>query len=437
MSLNKNWIDRRMSAVARGVGIFAGETTAAYGSGGRLVDADGRELIDFAGGIGVLNAGHCPPEVVEAVQQQAAKLLHACIHVATYEPYVQLCEKLNALFPHGGPTKTMLVNTGAEAVENAIKIARQATGRQAVFCYTGAFHGRTMMGMALTSKTTYKIDCGPFAPEVYRLPFPSAFHSARDLTEAELVERELHRLEEAFFYYAPADEVAAVILEVVQGEGGFLPVPPAYLRGLREICNNYGIILIFDEVQSGFCRTGRWSAYDHYDVIPDLSTWAKSMGSGLPIGCVIGRADVMDAARPGTIGGTYGGNPVACAASLATIKLMEDLDLNSRAIEVGAKVRAAFESLRSKTSVVGDVRGLGAMIALELCYDQDANKPAGPIVADALVRCRDEGVLVLPAGAHGNIIRTLSPLVIEDADLDRALDIMTQSVLAAAEVAAQ
>ncbi len=437
MSLNKQWIDRRLKAVARGVGIFAGETTAASAYGGRLVNADGRELIDFAGGIGVLNAGHCPPEVVEAVQRQAAKLMHACIHVATYEPYVELCEKLNALFPHGGPTKTMLVNTGAEAVENAIKIARQATGRQAIFCYTGAFHGRTMMGMALTSKTSYKIGCGPFAPEVYRLPFPSLFHAGRELTEAELVERELHRLEEAFYYYAPADNVAAVILEVVQGEGGFLPVPKAYLQGLREICNKHGILLICDEVQSGFCRTGRWAAYEHYDVTPDLSTWAKSMGSGLPIGCVIGRADVMDAARPGTVGGTYGGNPVACAASLATIKLMEDLDLNSRAVEIGAKVRGAFEGLQAKTDIAADVRGLGAMVSLELCYDRDANQPAGSVAADALARCRDEGVLVLPAGAHGNIIRTLSPLVIDDADLDRALEIMTKSVLAAAEVAAR
>ncbi len=436
MSLNKAWMERRSQAVARGVGIFAGETTAASASGAHLVNADGRELIDFAGGIGVVNAGHCAPEVVEAVQQQAAKLMHACIHVATYEPYVELCERLNELFPHGGPTKTMLVNTGAEAVENAIKIARQATGRQAIFCYTGAFHGRTMMGMALTSKTSYKLGCGPFAPEVYRLPFPSLFHDGDGLTEAELVERELHRLEDAFYYYAPADQVAAVILEVVQGEGGFLPVPPAYLRGLREICNKHGILLVCDEVQSGFCRTGRWAAYEHYDVVPDLSTWAKSMGSGLPIGCVIGRAEVMDAARPGTIGGTYGGNPIACAASLATIRLMEKLNLNRRAEELGAKVRSAFETLQSETDVVGDVRGLGAMIGMELCYDRDPRKPAGSVVAEALGRCREQGVLVLPAGAHGNIIRTLSPLVIDDADVDRALEVICESVLAAAEVAA-
>ncbi|MBI1356459.1 MAG: aminotransferase class III-fold pyridoxal phosphate-dependent enzyme [Acidobacteria bacterium] len=435
MSLNKEWIDRRLRAVPRGVGIFAGETTAESGHGARLVNADGRELIDFAGGIGVVNAGHCAPEVVEAVQQQAAKLMHACIHVATYEPYVELCEKLNALFPHGGPTKTMLVNTGAEAVENAIKIARQATGRPAIFCYTGAFHGRTMMGMALTSKTSYKLGCGPFAPEVYRLPFPSLFHDGDGLTEAELVRRELQRFEDAFYYYAPADQVAAVILEVVQGEGGFLPVPKGYLQGLREICNRHGILLICDEVQSGFCRTGRWAAYEHYEVTPDLSTWAKSMGSGLPIGAVIGRADVMDAARPGTIGGTYGGNPVACAASLATISVMEKLDLNGRAQRIGARVREAFEGLQTQTDVVADVRGLGAMIGMELCYDGDPHRPAGSVTADALARCRDNGVLVLPAGAHGNIIRTLSPLVIEDADLERALAVMTESILAAAEVA--
>lgn len=417
--------------------MFAGETTAATGEGAHLVDADGHTMIDFAGGIGVVNAGHCHPEVVRAIQQQAEKLLHACIHVATYEPYLQLCEKLNQLLPHGALTKTMLLNSGAEAVENAIKIARQATGRSAVFCYTGSFHGRTMMGMSLTSKTGYKVGCGPFAPEIYRLPFPNYFRDGDGLSMDEFVARELGRLQEAFLLYAPASQVAAVILEVVQGEGGFVPVPQAYLEGLRTVCREKGILLILDEVQSGFCRTGRWTAYEHYGITPDISTWAKSMGSGLPIAAVVGRADVMDAAQPGTIGGTYGGNPVACAAALATIAVMEKLKLNERAAAIGHKMRARFEAMQDKVDVIADVRGLGAMIGIEFCYGRDPKRPAGPIVADALTRCRAGGVLLLPAGAHGNVIRTLSPLVIAEADLDRALEVIEESVLAAARAGAK
>ena len=416
--------------------MFAGETTASKAAGAYLTNADGDRMIDLAGGIGVVNAGHCPERVVEAIQKQAELLLHVSIHVATYEPYVQLCEKLNALLPHGEATKTMLLNSGAEAVENAVKIARQATGRSAIICYTGAFHGRTMMGMSLTSKTGYKTGCGPFAPEVYRLPFPDYFHDGAGLSRDDFILRELKRLEEAFYLYVPAQQVAAVILEVVQGEGGFLPVPKRYLRGLRKICNEKEILLILDEVQSGFCRTGRWAAYEHYDVVPDISTWAKSLGSGLPIAAVVGRADVMDAAAPGTIGGTYGGNPVACAAALATIDVMEELNLNERGAAIGDRVRACFESLKEKTTVIGDVRGLGAMIGAEFCYDRDSTRPAGEFVAKMLARCRERGVLVLPAGPHGNVIRVLSPLVIEDSDLDYALTVIEESGMEAAQEAA-
>ena len=327
MSKNDELVRRRRDVVSAGVGIFAGPTTAVSARGARLVDADGRELIDLVGGIGVMNAGHCHPKIVAAIREQAEQLIHTCIHIATYEPYVALCEKLVALLPHGRTpderTKVMLVNTGAEAVENAIKIARQATGRSAVLCYTEAFHGRTMMGMTLTSKVGYKQHCGPFAPEVYRLPFPNRFRYGDGLDEAAFVARELQRLEDAFVNTIPADHVAAIILEPIQGEGGFVPVPEAYLRGLREVCDRTGIVLICDEVQSGFARAGHWAAYERYGVRPDLSTWAKSMGGGMPIGAVMGRAEVMDAARPGTIGGTYGGNPVACAAALAAIEVIE------------------------------------------------------------------------------------------------------------------
>ena len=431
MSKSQSLIERRRAVVARGVGQFAGETSVATASGARLVDADGRTLIDFAGGIGVMNVGHCDPRVVAAITEQATRLIHSCIHVATYEPYVALCEKLVELLPHGGPTKAALFNSGSEAVENAVKIARQATGRPAVLCYTEAFHGRTMMSMTLTSKTAYKIGCGPFAPEVYRLPYPNHFRDGDGLSLDDFVAREMARLERAFVNVVSAEHVAAIIIETVLGEGGFMPAPAGYLRGLRDTCDRHGILLICDEVQSGFCRTGRWAAYEHAGVVPDLSTWAKSMGGGMPISAVLGKADVIDAAQPGTIGGTYGGNPVACAAALATIETMQALDLNERATRIGATVRARFEQLAERCDLVGEVRGLGAMIALELCHGRDPARPARAAMTAVTRMCLEKGVLVLPAGPHGNVMRILCPLVIDDADLERGLTVIEEAVLAA------
>ena len=429
---SRRLVERRHAVVPRGVGEFAGTTTAATGRGALLTDVDGRELLDFAGGIGVLNAGHCPESVVAAIREQAGKLLHACIHVATYEPYVALCERLAGLLPHGEATKVMLVNSGAEAVENAVKIARQATGRKAVLCYSGAFHGRTMLALTLTSKTAYKLGCGPFAPDVYRLPFPNRYRIGDGLDEAAFVARELQRLEDAFLEVVPAEDLAAIIIEPVLGEGGFVPAPAAYLRGLRAICDRHGIMLICDEVQSGFCRTGRWGAYEHADIVPDLSTWAKSMGGGLPIAAVMGKAGVMDAARPGTLGGTYGGNPVACAAALATIDFMQAQDLNARAREVGRRTLAALAPLADELDVVAEVRGLGAMLAVEFCHGGDPHRPAPEVVTATLARCREQGVIVLPCSSRANVIRTLAPLVISDDDLDRGLAVLVDSIRHAA-----
>lgn len=428
MKANESLVARRHAVVPRAVGQFAGETTVRSASGAEIVDAEGNRLIDFAGGIGVMNVGHCDARVVKAIQEQAARLIHTCIHVATYEPYVALCEKLIELLPHGAHTKAVLLNSGAEAVENAIKFARQATGRQAVICYTEAFHGRTMMCMSLTSKTRYKVGCGPFAPEVYRLPFPNHFRDGGGLDLDAFVERELARLEEAFVNYVPVQQLAAIIIEPVLGEGGFIPAPPAYLRGLREICDRHGIVLIFDEVQSGFGRTGRWAAYEHAGVVPDISTWAKSMGGGMPISAVLGKAEILDRAEPSTVGGTYGGNPVACAAALAAIETMEELDLNARGAEIGEKIRARFEALKEESELVADVRGLGAMIGLELCRDGDPGQPAGDAVTAITAACREKGVLVLPAGPHGNVVRVLSPLVISDEDLERGLTAIEEAV---------
>lgn len=429
---SKSLIDRRHAVVARGVGQFAGDSTASSAVGGRITDVDGREVIDLAGGIGVVNGGHCHPAVVKAIQDQAAQLIHACIHVATYEPYVALCEKLVQLLPHGEQTKAMLTNSGAEAVENAIKIARQATGRSAVICYSEAFHGRTMMCMTLTSKVSYKLHCGPFAPEVYRLPYPNRFRYGDGLDEPAFVARELARLQEAFVNTVAKEHVAAIIIEPVQGEGGFVSAPAAYMQGLRRICDDAGIVLICDEVQSGFARTGAWSSYEHVGITPDLSTWAKSMGSGMPIGAVLGRAKIMDQALPGTLGGTYGGNPVACAAALASIAVMEQEDLLARGRQVGERVRNALLTLQQQCDLVADVRGVGAMVAAEFCINGDPLQPATEVVKNALASAREQGVLAIPAGPTGSIIRFLSPLTISDADLDHALRVICDAVLAAA-----
>lgn len=423
-------VARRQKVVCSGVGMLS-PMTAASASGAVITDADGNEFIDFASGIGVMGVGHGDPAVVEAVRQQVGVLQHACIHVATYEPYVALCEKLVDLFPHheekNDSTKAMLISTGAEAVENAIKIARQATGRAGVICFTGAFHGRTLLAGSLTSKTRLKEGCGPYAPEIYRLPFPKAM-PGETIDEAALVKRELTRLERALDDTVSASQVAAIIIEVVQGEGGFNVAPKAYLEGLRRICDEHGIVLIFDEVQSGFCRTGKWAGYEHSGVKPDLSPWAKAMGGGLPIACVIGKASVMDKVNPGTLGGTYGGNPVSCAAALAAIKRMEELDLNARATAIGNTIHQRFSDLQKEVEQVTDVRGLGAMVAIELCENGDPTRPAPAIVKAVIDDCREKGMLVIAAGVAGNCIRVLTPLVITDEQLGRGLDILCTSI---------
>lgn len=426
MSKNAELIQRRDRVVCSGVGRLS-NLTAAHASGATITDAEGREFIDFAGGIGVMNVGHCNQAVVDAIRDQAGKLLHSSIHVATYEPYIELCEKLVELLPHGESTKAMLVNTGAEAVENAIKIARQATGRAGVICFTGAFHGRTLLSLSLTSKTDYKLSCGPFAPEVYRLPYP-VVRPYDAMSEEKIVARELERLRDTLHDTVAPDNVAAIIIELVQGEGGFNVAPRSYVRGLRDICDEFGIMLIIDEVQTGFARTGHWGAYEHYGVSPDLSTWAKSMGGGLPISAVVGSAKVMDRAKPGTLGGTYGGNPVACVAALATIQQMKALDLNARAMSTGDHIRTRFLEIASRTNQVSDVRGLGAMMAMEFCKQGDPTQPNKELVQSIIASCQESGLIVIPAGIDGNVIRVLAPLVISDELLDQGLKILESAI---------
>ncbi|MEQ8302237.1 MAG: aspartate aminotransferase family protein [Cyclobacteriaceae bacterium] len=421
-------IKRRKATVANGVSVFV-PSSAVSAKGATIIDANGNELIDFGGGIGVVNAGHCPEPVVKAIQEQAAKLIHAGFNISTYEAYMDLSEKLVELLPHGEKTKVMLTNTGAESVENAIKIARQATKRSAVLCFSEAFHGRTMMAMTLTSKINYKIDCGPFAPEVYRLPFPNFYHEGKGLSENDFAEQELMKLYDATHSIVDPNNIAAVIIEIVQGEGGFNVAPKRYLEGLREFCDEFGIMLIFDEVQSGFCRTGKWGSYEHFGVLPDISTWAKSMGSGMPIGAVIGKAEVMDAAAVGTIGGTYPGNPVCCAASLATIKYMEEIDLNSKAIEVSKIVQARFLKMKEKCPAIGDVRGLGAMQAIEFVENGDPGLPDAETLTQLTKACLKRGLVLISAGTNKNVLRMLSPLVISHELLNKGLDIIEEELL--------
>lgn len=429
-SNSEKLLDRRKAAVANGVGVF-NTATVKSAKGATIIDTDGKEWIDFAGGIGVVNAGHCPPSVVKAIQDQAAKYIHTSFNVVTYEPYIELCEKLAEILPHGGKTKTMLVSTGAEAVENAIKIARQATKRQAIVCYTGAFHGRTMMAMTLTSKIDYKINCGPFAPEVYRLPFPNYYRYNRKGDLDQFVEWELKRLNESMRNMVDPDNVAAIIIEPIQGEGGINPAPEKYLKGLRKFCDDHGILLIFDEVQSGFGRTGNWASWQTYGVTPDISTYAKSLGSGMPIAAIMGKADVMDAAAPGTIGGTYIGNPVCCAAALATIAYMEKIDLNKKGIKVGKYTRDRLKKLQEKCPQIGDVRGLGAFLAVEFVKNGDPRQPDGELTGKIVKACAERGLVLLSAGTHKNVLRILSPLVITEQQLDDGLSILEQETLKA------
>jgi 4-aminobutyrate aminotransferase/(S)-3-amino-2-methylpropionate transaminase len=352
--------------------------------------------------------------------------------VTANEPYIELAERLNALAPGDHEKKTMFANSGAEAVENAVKIARKHTGRAGIVVFDHAFHGRTLMAMSLTAKVMpYKQGMGPFAPEVYRLPFPNAYRYGDGLSHERFVHRELERLEDAFVNTVPAERVCAIIVEVVQGEGGFVPIPPEYLRGLRRICDENGIVLILDEVQSGFCRTGRWAAYEHYGVTPDLSTWAKSMGSGLPISAVLGKQNLMDAPAPGQLGGTYGGNPVACAAALATIRVMEEQGLAERAAAIGARILERFRAIQARCPLVGDVRGLGAMCALELVHDGNPHHPATAVTKAILQGALARGLLLISAGAYSNVIRVLAPLVVRDDELERGLDILEDEVLRA------
>ncbi|MHB0979886.1 MAG: 4-aminobutyrate--2-oxoglutarate transaminase [Thermoleophilia bacterium] len=408
---------------------------AAKAKGSTITDVEGRDYIDFAAGIGVMGVGHCHPKVVAATQDQSALFSHTCFHVVMYEAYVELARTMNESTPGDFAKKTILLNSGAEAVENAVKIARYATGRDAVIAFEDAFHGRTLMTMSLTSKTMpYKKGFGPFAAEVYRLPYAYCYRCPLALEYPGCGVACADLLTHAFKNHVGADEVAAVIAEPVLGEGGFVVPPPEYFPKLKKICEDNGIVFIADEVQSGFGRTGKLFAIEHWGVAPDLITSAKSLAAGYPLSAVTGRAELMDAPHVGGLGGTYGGNPVSCRAALAVFEIIEEEGLLARAAVIGARVTAAFQALAGELEVVGDVRGLGAMVALELVTDRATKAPAGDLTKALVARAFQKGVIMISAGTHGNVIRPLMPLTTDDATLDRGLDIIGASLR---EVAAE
>ena len=417
MPTNADLARRRAAAIPRGVGNSL-QVYAERASNGEIWDVEGRRYIDFGSGIAVLTTGHLHPKVQGAVAAQLARLSHACFQVTPYENYVALAERLNDLAPGPGPWKTIFLTTGAEAVENAVKIARYHTGRSAVISFGGGFHGRTLACISLTGKVhPYKAGFGPMLPDIYHAPFPMEYHGIT-------VEASLAAIEHLFKHDVDAQRVAALIVEPVQGEGGFYIAPPVFLRELRTLCDRHGILLIVDEVQTGFARTGKMFAIEHSGVVPDLMTVAKSLAGGVPLSAVVGRADIMDAPLPGGLGGTYAGSPLGCAAALAVLDVIESEGLCARAERQGAMLRARLEDMRSRWSCIGEVRGLGAMVAMELVRDRRPDSPDAEITKALVQSAGRRGLVLLSCGIYGNVIRFLAPLTIPDAQLAEGLAIL-------------
>jgi len=403
---------------------FLTELGVASAEGAVVTDVDGNRLLDFAGGIGVLAAGHCPPTVVEAIQNQAADLLHICGIVATHDSMVELSEALNEAAPGDFAKKTLLMNSGAEAVESAVKIARVATGRQGILVFEGGYHGRTNMTMSMTSKYgLFKKGFGPFASEIYRIPFPNVLRRPPGTDPEQFVGWSIGRLQDALISQVDPSALAAIVIEPVQGEGGFIPAPKPYLEAIRSICDEHGIIMVADEVQAGFGRTGKLFSIEHSGVVPDLITIAKSMGSGMPISGVVGRADLLDSPHPGGMGGTYSGNPVACVAALETIKLINTPEFLDRATAIGDRLRAGLEALASNHDEIAEVRGLGPMLVMELVSDGDLTP--NPDLTLAITKgTLAKGLITIRAGLYSNCVRFLPPLTITDEQIDEALEVL-------------
>jgi len=428
MDNNASLLARRTQAVPRGVAsaypVFADRAENA-----EIWDVEGRRYIDFAGGIGVLNSGHRHPKVMAAARAQAERFTHTSFQVIAYEPYIALAERLNALAPGEDPKKTIFLTSGAEAVENAVKVARVATRRRGVIAFTGSFHGRTLLTMGLTGKVApYKAGMGPFPSDIYHAPFPMLTHGVTP-------EHSLAALNAIFKGDMAPDETAAIIIEPVTGEGGFYIAPFEFLRELRSICDRHGILLIADEIQSGFGRTGKMFAIEHSGVVPDMITTAKSLAGGYPLSGLIGKADIMDTVPPGGLGGTYGGNPIACAAALAVLDVIRDEGLLDRSAEMGKRLTTRLQAIAGRKSVrcISEVRGLGAMVAVELVSEVDGRTPDADLAKSITTRCFEKGLIVLSCGLYGNVIRILVPLTAADPLIDEGMDILEQSIVAIAQ----
>ncbi|MCB1900625.1 4-aminobutyrate--2-oxoglutarate transaminase [Cognatazoarcus halotolerans] len=422
---NADYMARRGAALPRGVGqahpLFASKALNA-----ELWDVEGRRYIDFVAGIAVVNTGHCHPKVVAAAQAQIPHFSHTCFQVVAYDGYLRLAERLNKLAPGDAPKKTFFVSTGAEAVENAVKIARGYTGRPGVIAFTGAFHGRTLLTLGLTGKVDpYKLGVGPFPAEIYHAPYPCALHGVS-------VDDAMRGIETLFKNDIEAKRVAAFIVEPVQGEGGYYPAPAEFLQRLRALADKHGIVLIADEIQTGVGRTGKMFAMEHSGVVPDIITMAKGLGGGFPIAAVVGRADIMDSLSPGGLGSTYAGAPMACAAALAVLDVVESENLCERSTEIGAHMQARLRELGGRQKCIGDVRGLGAMVAVEFFHDGDHARPAADLVKAIVAEALKRGLLLLSCGIYGNVLRLMVPLTIEQNVLDEGLDILAASIEAAA-----
>jgi 4-aminobutyrate aminotransferase / (S)-3-amino-2-methylpropionate transaminase / 5-aminovalerate transaminase len=421
MASNTDLQRRRAAAVARGVS----NSTSIYvqrAQNAEIWDVEGRRYIDFASGIAVLNTGHVHPRVVAAMQQQLTQLTHTCFQVTPYEGYVALCERLNALAPGSTPKKSILFSTGAEAVENALKIARYHTKRSGVIAFQGAFHGRTIATMSLTGKVgPYKAGFGAMLPEVFHVPFPCAYHGVS-------AQQSIAAIEQLFKSDIEPGRVAAIIIEPVQGEGGFYIAPPEFLRSLRTLCDTHGIVLIADEIQSGFARTGRMFAFDHAGVEPDLMTVAKSLAGGVPLSGVVGKASIMDAPPAGGLGGTFAGSPLACAAALAVLDVIEQEQLCERARVLGTQIMTRLKALQAKSPAIGEVRGLGSMIAMELVKNRRADQPDADLTRALVQAAAARGLIILSCGVYGNVIRLLAPLTISEALLTEGLDVLEASL---------
>jgi len=429
MRLNTEWQSRKEQATTRGVGVLT-QVFAARAENAEIWDVEGKRYIDFAGGIGVLNTGHRHPKVMAAVAEQLGKFTHTCYQVMPYPGYVALAEKLNEITPGRFPKRTSFFSTGAEAIENAVKIARVATGRSGIIAFSGAFHGRTMMAMALTGKVApYKAGFGPFPPEIYHAPFPIDLHGVT-------VEESLRAINTLFKADIDPQRVAGVIIEPVQGEGGFYVAPPALVRRLRELCDEHGMLLIADEIQSGFARTGKLFAMEHYGIDPDIIVTAKSLAGGFPLSAVTGRAEFMDAPAPGGLGGTYAGNPVAIAAALAVLDVIRDEQLVERANRLGSEIKSLLGRLQNDVRQIVDVRGLGAMIGVEFAVP-GTHVPDAAFAKNVQARALKDGLLLLTCGIHFNVIRFLMPLTIPDTVFTEALQILERSIIATAAERAQ